>query len=266
MTNYDTYGLILCTIVLVLLTTLSIVCLWTITSLTVRLIRSGEDDDKILDEYNSHIRRILGKILKCFDYIFTGIVCLAFTLAFVCAVYLNINADAFNSDIPVYRVVQTGSMATKHEKNGYLVKNDLNDQIQIFDLIKTEKLPDEMDLELYDIVVYEIDGILIVHRIVGIEEPNEKHPDCRYFLLQGDAVESADRFPVLYEQMRAIYTGERIPYIGSFIMFLQSPAGWMCMALVVIAIFAAPLLDNYIKREKEKRIAIYNSGGFYYGQ
>ena len=145
-------------------------------------------------------------------------------------------------------------MAKKNEKNTYLEKNDLNDQIQTFDLIRTEALPNEMKLELYDIVVYEVDGYLIVHRIVSIEEPNEKHPDCRYFLLQGDAVEAPDRFPVLYSQMRAIYRGFRIPFIGSFIMFMQSPAGWLCMILIVIAMIAAPMLDKMLEKARKERL------------
>ena len=76
-------------------------------------------------------------------------------------------------------------------------------------------LPKEEDLKLYDIVVYKQDDIYVVHRIVGIEEPNEKHPNERYFLLQGDAVDSPDRFPVKYSQMQGIYTDEKIPFVGS---------------------------------------------------
>jgi hypothetical protein len=114
-----------------------------------------------------------------------------------------------------------------------------------------------MDLQLYDIVVYEVDGMLIVHRIVGIEEPNASHPDCRYFRLQGDAVEAADRFPVKYEQMRAIYRGARIPFIGSFILFMQSTAGYLCIGLVIFAMIATPILEAYINHQRKKRLKVY---------
>ena len=43
------------------------------------------------------------------------------------------------------------------------------------------------------------------------------------FLLKGDANENNDRFPVLYSQMTGIYKNERIPFVGSFILFLQAP-------------------------------------------
>ena len=147
-------------------------------------------------------------------------------------------------------------MSYKAPENKYLVENDLNDHIQTFDLIVTEKLPDEFDLQLYDIVVYEIDGDMIVHRIVGIEEPNEKHPDQRYFLLQGDAVENPDQFPVYYSQMRGIYRGKRIPFVGSFITFMQSPAGYLCMALIVFAFIATPIMEKKIEKEMQKRLAL----------
>ena len=97
---------------------------------------------------------------------------------------------------------------------------------------------------------------MIVHRIVEIEEPNEAHPDCRHFRLQGDAVDSPDRFPVLYEQMRAIYRGERTPFIGSFILFMQSPAGWLCILLIVVAMIAAPLLDKLLGDARKARLLL----------
>ena len=120
------------------------------------------------------------------------------------------------------------------------------------------ELPKEEDLELYDIVVYEIRGYYIVHRIVGIEEPNESHPDCRYFLLQGDANTLADDFPVTYEQMTAIYRGEHVPFIGAFVFFMQSPPGILCFLLVVFAVIATPIAERKIEDEKKKRLAIIN--------
>ena len=137
-----------------------------------------------------------------------------------------------------------------------MVENGLQNQLQTVDLIVTEKLPDEFELQLYDIVVYEVDDTLIVHRIVRIEEPNEKHPNERHFLLQGDALENPDRFPVRYSQMKGIYAGKRLPFIGSFVMFLQSPAGYLCILLVLFSLIFAPFMDKKIEKEKQKRLAL----------
>ncbi len=124
---------------------------------------------------------------------------------------------------------------------------NLNDQLHTFDLIFTQELPGEFELELYDIVVYEYRGELIIHRVIGIEEPNASHPEHRHFLLRGDSVKWSDEFPVLYEQMRAIYKGNRIPFVGSFFAFMQSPAGYLCLLLVVFAMIATPLMEKKLK-------------------
>ena len=116
------------------------------------------------------------------------------------------------------------------------------------------KLPEEKDLQLYDIVVYEMADTLVVHRIVEIEEPNDKHPNERYFRFQGDNVDTQDRYVVKYSQMRAIYKGERVRFVGSFVCFLQSPAGYMCILLVGLGIVFIPTLDKKIKKEEHDRL------------
>ena len=95
---------------------------------------------------------------------------------------------------------------------------------------------------------------MIIHRIIGIEEPNEKHPDCRHFLLRGDASKFSDEFPVLYEQMKAIYRGERVPFVGSFITFMQSPAGYLCMFLIIFAMIATPIMEKKLWEAKLARL------------
>jgi len=258
MMNYESYVTLLSLIVFAMLSILSIVCVSVIAHLQLKLIKNGVEDDRLLEEYDElceNKKKII--IKKVIGYILSGIVCCAFVIFFFSSLSINKNQNDIVADVPVYRVVKTGSMAEKHEKNTYLTENGLDNQIQTFDLIRTEKLPDEMDLELYDIVVYEVDGMLVVHRIVEIEEPNERHPNCRHFRLQGDAVEAADRFPVTYQQMRAIYTGDRVPFIGSFIMFMQSPAGWMCALLVLLAMIATPVLEILFYFKKRQRFNLY---------
>lgn len=257
MTNYEIYVFFLCLVVFVLLTSLSVVCLTIITRLSLRLIQSGAEDEKILKEFQkTKHKKYQSKYAKIFDFAVSGTVCLLTVSALVCSVAIRCTEDSRCGALPTYRVVKTASMAEKNPKNTYLFTNNITDQIQTFDLICTEKLPDEMDLKLYDIVVYETDGMLIVHRIVGIEEPNEAHPGCRHFKLQGDAVDASDRFPVLYEQMRAIYRGNRIPFVGSFVLFMQSPAGWICTLLIVVAIIAAPILDKKLESSRDNRFKI----------
>ncbi len=256
MTQYEVYIFILCLIVFVLLTTLSIVSIALITKMYLRLVRGGLEDEKLIKEHKKFLHRSCSKFSKAIDIVIAVFLCAVLIVMFSGSIYINCTQDTYFDSIPTYRVVKTGSMAKRNEKNTYLKENGLDDQIQTFDLIATYKIPKEEELKLYDIVVYEYDEMLIVHRIVGIEEPDEKHPNERYFLLQGDAVDAPDRFPVLYSQMRGIYRGEKVPFVGSFVLFMQSPAGWLCMLLIVFAVFATPILEKKIAKEKGLRIEI----------
>lgn len=251
--TYDTYISVICFIVYVMLVTISVVVVATITKMSIKLIVHGAEDEKIKKEYKKACKKRKRGVM---DYIISLLFSILFLGAFAFSLYVNIQGDKFFTDIPTIKVVNSASMSKKHKKNTYLAENNLNDQFQTFDLICLYQIPAEKDLHLYDIVLYEVEDTLIIHRIVGIEEPNQSHPDERYFLLQGDAVERADRFPVKYSQMKAIYRGERIPYVGSFVAFLQSPAGWLCIILIIVAIIASPIVEKKIEKEKRKRLAI----------
>ncbi|MBE6132958.1 MAG: hypothetical protein E7180_06195 [Erysipelotrichaceae bacterium] len=251
MTQFDLYVLILCFIVFILLGGLSLFIILYITKLSVKLIRHGVEDEKIIAQYE---KNKLKKKTGIIDYIVSGVFFLAVFAFFSFSIFVNVQEDKYFENIPTFKVVNTGSMSYKNEKNTYLTLNNLNDQFSTFDVILTYKLPDEEDLKLYDIVVYELNGVMVVHRIIGIEEPNDKHPDQRYFLLQGDANDSPDRYPVLYSQMKGIYKGQNIPFIGSLITFMQSPAGWICIFLIIGTMIGTPILESYFEKEKNKRL------------
>ena len=256
MTNFEIYSLVLALIVFALLTALSITCIAYIYKMQVRLIKVGAEDEKIIKEYEKNKNKKANVFGKVINYFFTYLMFVVFVVVFSGSIYINCTQNSYFENIPTYRVVKTSSMEKKNKNNDYLFDNNLNDQISAFDLILTYKVPKEEDLELYDIVVYETDDMLIVHRIVGIEEANEKHPNERWFLLQGDAVDAADRFPVKYEQIQGIYKGGRVPYIGSFILFMQSPAGWLCMLLVAGAVIITPIIEKNLLKAKQARLLI----------
>ena len=254
MTGYELYVFILCFIVFTLFTVLFSVMIGMITKMKLRMLRHGLEDDAIHTEYRK------GKRAGCLSTLvgkaFSLVVCIAFFLTFAFSVYMNATESKLPNGVPSLKVVKSSSMSYKHANNTYLAENGLDDQLQTFDIIVTRHLPPEEELELYDIVVYKQDNINIVHRIVGIEEPNQAHPDERHFLLQGDAVETPDRFPVRYNQMLGIYEGERIPYVGSFVVFLQSPAGWLCILLVLAAMIATPIVERNVYLEINQRLQI----------
>jgi hypothetical protein len=219
----------------------------------LRTIQHGLDDEQITTEYQKDIAtsKAVKIIIKAVTVSILAFLCVVSILS----VYMHIKSMGIptgNRSIP--KVVMSSSMSYKHNDNTYLESNNLHDQFQTFDLIYLRALPDEFDLELYDIVVYDYYGELIIHRIIGIEEPNEQHPDQRKFLLRGDASKYSDEFPVMYSQMQAIYEGKRIPFVGSFFAFMQSPAGYLCILLVVIAMIATPIAEKKLQEAKMARL------------
>lgn len=255
MSHFDIYVFVLCLIVYILLTSLSAVMLTCIYRLNKRLIAIGAEDDKITTEYLKPKKT--SKVWNVLDKIISAILLVALCAAFALSAYMNVTKDKAPNGIPSLKVVKSPSMSFVHEKNTDLLENGITDQIQTFDIVVTRHLPDEYELELYDIVLYETEsGMTIIHRIVDIEEPNENHPGCRYFVLRGDANAYPDKIPVYYSQMKGIYQGERIPFVGSFVLFMQSPAGVMCILLVLICVIASPLLEKNIQKQKLLRLKV----------
>lgn len=254
MTAHETYVFILCCIVFTLLTALFSVMFGYLLSLTLKLIRRGIMDEKVLIEYQKQRDKRFSRLAKVGDFLFSALVCVVMLATFAFSLNLKLNEENPSLDIPVLKVVKSDSMSEKHEKNTYLV--GLDDQVQTFDLIKVHPVPEASELQLYDIVMYRIDDELVLHRIVKIEEPNRHHPNDYWFTTQGDAVEYPDSGIVRYEQMIGIYRGERTPMVGSFVMFMQSPAGYLCILLVIIGMIAAPILERKLEEAKKERLRV----------
>lgn len=251
--TYDLYIFILCAIVFTMLTALLTYLIVTMIRMHIALIRVGEKDRDIVISFGNRKKKKKGCLVDC---IVSGILCSVLLVCFFFSLYVNLQEESVFDSIPTLSVVKSPSMASKHEDNTYLRKNSLDNQLKRFDLILTYKKPPEEELKLYDVVVYKQDDILVVHRIVGFEEPNDSHPDDRYYICQGDANACPDKSPVHYSQIKAIYRNERIPMVGSFILFMQSPAGWLCILLVVFALIATPIAEKKILAEEKKRLAI----------
>ena len=258
LTPFEIYIFVICFVVFFVFTVLFSVMLGYLVSLNLKLIKCGALDAKIKTEYQKRAEQKHSAFWSFMDRAISILLCLAMCAVFVFSVYLKLNEGKVTRDVPSLKVVQSGSMATKHEKNTYL--EGIDNQVQTFDLITTYPLPEAHELKLYDIVMYELNGDVILHRIVKIEEPNANHPDAYWFTLQGDALEHPDTKIVSYSQMLGIYRGERIPFVGSFVMFMQSPAGYLCILLIVVAMIATPLMEGALERAKRRRMEIIRSG------
>lgn len=253
MSPNELYQFILCLITFVMLTSLFTALVVWIVRLKCKLIDSGVNDEKIKDEYIKSQAKKQSIIGKIFDKFVLVLCCTIFLVAFSFSLIVSANEGKVTTNMPSLNVVKSSSMSYINAKHKYLKEGQVGGQMQMFDLVLIGKLPKEKDLKVNDIVVYEVDGVMIIHRIVAIEEPNDKHT-VRHFLLHGDANQTADVFPVLYSQMKGIYTGTRVPLVGSFIMFMQSPSGYLCILLMIFAIVAVPVAENNIKKRTNARL------------
>lgn len=251
MTGYEIYIFVLCLVVFVALTVFFAALIACIAKMNIKLIRGGFADGEIRKQREKSAKKTA--VFRTLEIIFSAALFVAAITVFFFSLQVKIN-EKKPVERNVIKVVKSASMAEKDGFNKYLTENNLNDQIQMFDLIVVSPLPKESDLKLYDIVVYEADGQMIVHRIVDIKEADETHPQRR-FVLQGDANRYSDKFPVLYSQMKGIYGGKKVPYIGSFVVFMNSPAGWLCVLLVVAVCIAYPFIEKKLKKEADLRFA-----------
>lgn len=265
MTGFELYVFFLCLFVFIALTGLFTLLIFYIGKQKLTIIANGFSDGDIITSIKKRINKKAKKCSRFYD-IAERVISIAFC-ALLCILFILVGISSCIGDttvkkLPAIKVIASTSMSEKYENNKHLFENDLNDQLQLFDVVLLHELPKEEDIELYDIVVYEhVSGALLIHRVIGIEEPNESHPNERYFLLQGDAVHYPDTFPVRYCQMKSIYRGERLPNVGSFVYFMQSPAGIICLILIVVSMLLMPIADKFIRNAEYDRVVILVENG-----
>ena len=184
MTQFETFRFLLALIVFVLLTASFTAFIVYTLKVTLKLIKFGAEDKKITKEYikyGSKKHGCTGCVSNAVYAIVSATIAVVMIVALAFSLVVQFNEGRVCTNLPLMNVVQSGSMSYVNEKNSYAVKGGYTDQIQMHDLIMTHALPEEKDLKVGDIVVYEVNDTLLVHRIVAIEEPNKDHPNERHF-------------------------------------------------------------------------------------
>ena len=187
--NFDIYQFILCLVVFITLTVLFTILVVIIVKNALIMTKAGLNDEKIKTEYLKNKDKKPSVIGAIFDRLLLAVCCIALFVSFGMSISVSLccSGNKVGPVIPVVNVVRSGSMSYVSPNHKFLKKGDVDDHLQKFDIVVIEQAPDEFDLKVNDIVVYEFEGQFIIHRIVAIEEPNATHPNSRHFLLQGDA-------------------------------------------------------------------------------
>ena len=226
--------------------------------MNLKLIRGGLVDETIKKQQEKEKHKTA--VFRIFEKVFSALFLIFSIAVFGFSLEIKINENQPISRTAV-KVVVSQSMSEKEKSNKYLFDNNLNNQVEMFDLIVMNPLPKEEEIKLYDVVVYETQGQMVLHRIVEIKDVDEEYNVKRY-IFKGDANKEADKTPVLYSQMRGIYRGNRIQYLGSFVIFINSPAGYLCIFLIVVTLIAYPLIERKLVKEIKRRLAIVENKSF----
>ena len=95
--------------------------------------------------------------------------------------------------------------------------------------------------ETGDVVVYQDEGSLVIHRIISISE-NE-------VITQGDANNTADP-PVSISKVKGKAVAS-LPLAGAVAQFLKTPVGFILVIIAAIALFELPYLKQRKKADDE---------------
>lgn len=125
-------------------------------------------------------------------------------------------------------VVLSGSMEPEFSKNDLII-------------VKATK-----DIHVSDIVVFESENSLIVHRIIDIDDES--------IITQGDANSIADD-PISLSQIKGkvIYV---VPFAGHIVNFIKTPIGILLLIAGAIALVEIPRRREKLKDEEAKQLII----------
>ena len=152
-----------------------------------------------------------------------------------------------------YLTILTGSMEEKHEDNSYLIDNNLNNQIIQYSLVGIDKVNSEEDIELYDVLAYKHDDIIILHRVVEIKS-NEDNETI--YTLRGDSNNASLSYEkeLKFEDFIGKYNGFQNYGAGVFITYIKSEIGLIALSSAFVFIFLATIAEERINKSYKNRL------------
>ena len=164
------------------------------------------------------------------------ILCIVFGFALICNLTIIIKGS-INPDSPPSVLGTTPLVVLSGSMSG-----DAPDHIEIGDLIFIGKA-ETGELKVGDIIAYKQGKIVVTHRIIEIT--NGEDGDL-FFTTQGDANGTPDEMLVSEDSILGIYKG-RIPKVGDFALFLQTPLGMFLFIGVPLLGF---IIYDIIRRQR----------------
>lgn len=202
-------------------------------------IKEGKDDIELIDNAlyeeqkgRSSTRKVVSLVGKVVSWSLLGVIVVGFSFA----LYSRFSNNVMMLGNNAYIVIASGSMEERNSANTYLDTYDLNNQINTYDMIEICKYNSQSEIKPYDVVAFKNkNNVTIVHRIIEIR------PDGTY-VTRGDSNNVSDTNTqydgyLKYENIIGRYTGNSIPLIGLFVIFLQSNSGIITIVSIIYCMF-----------------------------
>lgn len=194
-------------------------------------------------------RSKIGKMVG--NVVFAVFMVIIVAITIVAVVFRAQGGQFFFGDT-AYLVVRTDSMSYKSESNPYYEYLPDN-QIEVYSLISINKLDDDDEIEVFDIIAYTYDGTTYVHRVVNI---NTFEDGTVTYQAMGDTNIGSFSFELCLsrESILGIYTGNAQFVNGVLLLYLQSNIGIISLVFAFLFLLAADICIGRIDACVQKRI------------
>lgn len=219
---------------------------------TISEVNSGKRDIELLDEviYEQQTKvkkrkEITGTIKSVVFFTFIGVITPIFVFSIVNKIQGNVTMLGNRS----LMIVASGSMSEIHESDYELKNSGWTNQFQQFDVIVLEKVAKPSTLKKGQVIAFRAnDGTNVIHRIREVDWINGG------FITQGDAVGKPDGYNPKFEDVIGVYVSKRIPLIGIFVIFFQSPAGIVTVLSLLYCLLMIDTITKKIDKAQNKRV------------
>ena len=200
----------------------------------------GLHDGEIQKLYNTKKSKvgIIGNILSY-------IILAAVAGLFVTGIVYKVNGDNFTINNQTVLVIKSESMSEFYDSRiaeKYNYNADL--QFDVGDICIFEKVPEDSNLVKGEVYGYKKGNMIITHRLEDIDDDS--------YRFRGDANAVPDKI-VKRDAILYHYIGNKIPGVGTFILFAQSYFGlWSLFGMLGITIISEIMYHKMSKITKER--------------
>lgn len=259
MQSFEIIALIVTAVGVVSFSTIFTILYMSYANSSVAEYRAGKRDVELIEEtiYDniksaSKYRAVARKLKQAFFY-----VAIAILIPFlVLSLYTKLSTGVAMIGGRGVIVVASGSMSEKNPQNPNISAiSKYDNQFWTYDLIVLESVSSQSELKKYDVIAFTNDeGVNIIHRIVGFEGSGK---NLRY-VTSGDANNANDKYKPSFDDVIGRYTGERVPWIGVFVMFLQSYSGILTLAAIIYCLVMIEYVSEKIYKTQRARLDTLN--------